>query len=214
MHFEFSECSGSIFGSTDPTQNTGTWPAASFCAYAWTIAGGGTLIEITPLVFTIASNGPGTPFCTGDGLDATLTTACPCANSGAPGHGCANSVVADGALLRATGEVALDDVVLEGSGMPASVACIYLQGDFATDLPFGDGVRCAGGTLLRLRTVVNSGGASAFPDATETITLAQRGGMTIGSGVLRYYQTYYRNAAALFCPPETFNVTNGLIITW
>ena len=72
----------------------------------------------------------------------------------------------------------------------------------------------AGGTLLRLRTKANVGGASSFPDSTETITLSQRGGVTIGSGATRYYQTYYRNSAALFCPPETFNVTNGMRIIW
>lgn len=84
------------------------------------------------------------------------------------GHGCANSVNASGALLDALGEVAADTVVLAGSGMPATVACIYLQGDALADTVFGDGVRCAGGTLLRLRTKVNVGGASSFPDSVET----------------------------------------------
>ena len=98
--------------------------------------------------------------------------------------------------------------------MPATVSCIYLQGDANTQSVFGDGVRCAGGTLLRLRTRSNVGGASFFPDSTDTITLSQRGGVTPGSGAVRYYQTYYRNAAAAFCPPETFNVTNGIRITW
>jgi hypothetical protein len=98
--------------------------------------------------------------------------------------------------------------------MPLVVSCIYLQGDALDDIVFGDGVRCAGGSLLRLRSVANVGGASSFPDSTETITLSQRGGVLPGSGDVRYYQTYYRNAAALFCPPETFNVTNGWRITW
>ena len=75
-------------------------------------------------------------------------------------------------------------------------------------------MRCAGGTLLRLRTKVNVGGASSFPDSVETISLSVRGGVVPGSGVTRRYQTYYRNAAAAFCPPETFNVTNGLTIDW
>src|SRR5262249_2698995 len=107
-----------------------------------------------------------------------------------------------------------DDVVLVGVGMPATASCIYLQGDDVADLPFGDGVRCVGGNLLRLRTRDNVGGASTFPDSTDTITLSQRGGVTPGSGQRRYYQTYYRNAAASFCPPETFNVTNGVLIDW
>ena len=153
-------------------------------------------------------------FCAGDGVATDHTTPCPCANNGATGNGCANSANANGGNLATTGSTLANDVVLQGSGMPLTVACIYLQGDSLADTVFGDGVRCTGGTLLRLRTKVNSGGASSFPDSVETITLSARGGVTPGSGARRYYQTYYRNSAALFCPPETFNVTNGVQIDW
>ncbi|MBI5364159.1 MAG: hypothetical protein HZA53_13345 [Planctomycetes bacterium] len=160
----------------------------------------------------------GTPrsgaFCFGDGIDPAVTVACPCGNFGAAGNGCANSVNANGALLAVTGEAATDDVVLHASGMPATVSCIFLQGTQVEVAVFGDGVRCVGGTLLRLRTRSNVGGASQFPDSTDTVTLAQRGGVTIGSGVVRFYQTYYRNSAPLHCPPDTFNVTNGAAVTW
>lgn len=156
----------------------------------------------------------GGPFCFGDGLDPSVTTPCPCANVGAAGRGCANSVNSSGALLDVLGSTFTDSAVLSGSGMPASVTCIYLQGDATTDEPFGDGVRCTGGTLLRLRARQNSGGASTFPDSTDTITLSARGGVVPGSGATRVYQTYYRNSAAAFCPPETFNVTNGFTLTW
>ncbi|MBK7874294.1 MAG: hypothetical protein IPJ77_00810 [Planctomycetes bacterium] len=157
---------------------------------------------------------PSTPFCFGDGTLADHTTPCPCANNGNSGNGCANSVNAAGANLATTGAAATDDLVLVGSGMPLTVSCIYLQGTVMDDVVFGDGVRCTGGTLLRLRTKTNVGGASSFPDSVETVTLSQRGGVTVGSGVTRYYQTYYRNSAALFCPPETFNVTNGQVVIW
>ncbi|MBK7878495.1 MAG: hypothetical protein IPJ77_22800 [Planctomycetes bacterium] len=153
-------------------------------------------------------------FCFGDGQDPALTTPCPCSNFGAPGHGCANSVQPAGALLTRTGPANPDQVVLSASGMPATVTCIYLQGTALGDATFGDGVRCSGGVLLRLRTRANVGGASQFPDSTDTVTLSQRGGVVPGSGAVRYYQTYYRNAASAFCPPETYNVTNGVRITW
>ena len=156
----------------------------------------------------------GGPFCAGGGVDPNVTTACPCGNFGSVGRGCANSTNAAGAQLVATGTSNPDTAILQGSGMPATVSCIYLQGDALDDVLFGDGVRCAGGSLLRLRTKTNVGGASSFPDSVETVTLSQRGGVTPGSGAVRYYQTYYRNAAAAFCPPETFNVTNGIRITW
>jgi len=46
------------------------------------------------------------------------------------------------------------------------------------------------------------------------VTLSARGGVVPGSGTLRYYSTYYRNASTSFCPPATFNVTNGWKILW
>jgi hypothetical protein len=97
--------------------------------------------------------------------------------------------------------------------MPATASCIFLQGDALADTVFGDGVRCAGGTLTRLRTRTASAGAAHFP-GTGDPSLSTRGGVTPGSGVLRWYQTYYRNASATFCPPATFNVTNGWRVVW
>ena len=153
-------------------------------------------------------------FCAGDHIDPNVTTDCPCGNLGSAGNGCANSVNANGANLDVTGNPNPDTMVLVGTGMPTVVSCIYLQGDAIEDVVFGDGVRCAGGNLLRLRTKANVGGASSFPDSTDTITLSARGGVVPGSGARRYYQTYYRNAAPLFCTPATFNVTNGSIVDW
>ncbi len=156
----------------------------------------------------------GHAFCFGDGLDPNVTTPCPCANAGSPGHGCASSANSNGALLSASGSPALDTVVLAGSDMPFSAACIYLQGDAFDDLVFGDGVRCAGGSLIRLRTKINSAGASSFPDSADTVTVSQRGAVIPGSGVTRLYQVYYRNAAPAFCPPATFNASNGWLLAW
>lgn len=156
----------------------------------------------------------GATFCAGDGLDASHTTPCPCRNDGAPGHGCANSVNASGALLEATGHTGFDDVALVASGMPHGVMSIFLQGDALADAVFGDGVRCIGGNLLRLRARTTSGGTSRFPDASDTLTLSQRAEIPIGLGVVRHYQVYHRNAAVTFCPSGASNVTNGRTITW
>ena len=159
---------------------------------------------------------PGTAYCFGDNLPGTLTAVCPCLNFGAPGNGCASSFNANGANLTAAGTVAADDVVLLGSGMNPTGNCIFLKGD--TDNPlgetFGDGLRCATGTLIRLRTKPLSAGAASFPDTADTITLSARGGTPVGSGLTGYYTVYYRNAAAAFCPPATFNAANGYAITW
>ncbi len=156
----------------------------------------------------------GSAFCFGDGADAQVTTACPCGNVGASGHGCANSIDANGGLLSASGTANPDTLVLAASGMPASVLSVFLQGDATDDATFGDGVRCAGGALIRLRIAQNASGASVFPATSDTVQLSTRGGVVPGSGAVRFYQTYYRNSAVTFCPPDTFNVTNGWRVTW
>ncbi|MBI5362818.1 MAG: VCBS repeat-containing protein [Planctomycetes bacterium] len=143
--------------------------------------------------------------------------ACPCANNGAAGRGCANSVAASGALLATTGTTNPDTLVLQASSMPsiASVAAIFLQGD-ALDLSgivFGDGVRCVDGNLIRLGSKPTPGGSAQYPEAGNA-SVSTRGLVTPGSGVRRAYQAYYRNAAAAFCPPGTFNVTNGVTVVW
>ncbi len=153
-------------------------------------------------------------FCAGDGLSAGMVP-CPC-SFGAPGHGCANSSSAMGALLDSSGTPCNNDVVLRASSMPATTTGIYLMGDtaIAGGALYGDGVRCVGGALLRLGTQLASGGQSQYPPSGSSVTLAQRSGVVPCSGVVRYYQEYYRNAAAAFCPPATFNITNGLIVNW
>lgn len=158
----------------------------------------------------------GFAYCAGDGLSSPPTTPCPCANFGAAGNGCGSSFNPAGANLAITGSVVLNNLVLHGSGMQTSGICVFLKGD-AIDpngFTFGDGISCTGGSLVRLRAVALSAGSAAFPVPPETITLSARGGNIIGSGQLASYVTYYRNAAASFCPPATFNSTNAQLITW
>lgn len=159
---------------------------------------------------------PGAAFCTGDGLDPVVTTPCPCGNTGAPGHGCASSFNALGATVTAHGFVPLDDAALDGAGMNATGSCIFLMGTLEDPygIAFGDGLRCAAGALVRLRTMTLAGGTASFPDTTTTVTLSTRSGVAVGSGAERNYLVYYRNASAAFCPPETFNATNGFRMVW
>ncbi len=152
-----------------------------------------------------------TPFCFGDGSG----TACPCGNAGTAGNGCANSVVAAGGNLAASGSTSLsnDTLVLTGSGMPNSSA-LYFQGTMQQSgglgVAFGDGLRCAGGTIVRLGTKSNVAGASQYPTVGDP-TVSVRGlVMTPGT---RVYQVWYRNAAA-FCTASTFNLSNGLSVVW
>jgi hypothetical protein len=154
---------------------------------------------------------PGTAFCSGDGSGAS----CPCGNSGAPGNGCAHSLSAAGANLAAQGaaSVGADTLVLLGSGMPDSFA-LYFQGTSqlggGLGVAFGDGLRCAGGTIIRLGIAQNSGGVSQYPVAGQPAVSVR--GMD-APGDARTYQAWFRNAAS-FCTPSTFNLTNGVALTW
>jgi len=75
---------------------------------------------------------------------------------------------------------------------------------------FGDGMRCAAGAIIRLGTKTNVGGASQYPEAGDA-SISSRG-QVFAPGA-RYYQVWYRNAAA-FCTAATFNLTNGWSISW
>jgi hypothetical protein len=162
----------------------------------------------------IAFRDPGSSmsFCFGDGT----ATACPCGNSGASGHGCASSASASGAQLQASGNASVsnDTLILAGSGMPNS-AVLYFQGtgQNASGLgtAFGDGLRCAGGTIVRLGVETNVAGASQYPSGND-MPISVRGQIPLAGGV-RTYQGWYRNAAP-YCTPSTFNLTNGIQITW
>ena len=74
--------------------------------------------------------------------------------------------------------------------------------------------RCVSGNAKRLGAKINVGGASQFPEPGDP-SLSVRGGTPPpGSGLTGQYQVYYRNAAAVFCPPATFNVSSGVQINW
>jgi hypothetical protein len=121
-----------------------------------------------------------------------------------------------GGLLSASGiaRISADTFVLLGSGMTSST-CLYFQGTAQVSgglgSPFGDGLRCAGGTVIHLGTKTNVAGASQYPEGGD-LAVSVRGNVTV-PGSARTYQVWYRNSAA-FCQPEGFNLTNGLAVTW
>ncbi len=147
-------------------------------------------------------------------LGSDLTLPCPCWPTipvFPSNRGCPNSVEPRGALLVATGtaSIANDTVILQGSGMPNS-SCLYFQGTTSTNTTFGDGKRCAAGTVIRLATKTNICNASQHPSGIG-LPISVQGAVT-APGV-RHYQAWYRNAAA-FCTTATFNLTNSLTINW
>jgi hypothetical protein len=155
----------------------------------------------------------GTPFCSGDGSG----TACPCGNAGSAGNGCASSFNAAGASLHARGLPAVtnDTLVLESSGISPSVLTFF-QGtsrqNGGAGSVFGDGLRCAGGTVVRLGGVLAVGGTAQYPNLGAA-PISVRGAIPASAGLRRTYQAWYRNAGS-FCTPSTFNLSNGLEIEW
>jgi hypothetical protein len=186
-------------------------PSNAVNTTGWDATTDGGKLLANALLFVGSNHSSSTSFCSGDGS----ATACPCGNAGAVGNGCASSVSGNGANLATTGTPSLsaDTLVLAGTGMPSSSA-LYFQGttQFNAGLgaTFGDGLRCAGGSIVRLRTTTNVSGASQFPSAGDPSVSLR--GMVTAPGT-RTYQVWYRNAAA-FCTPSTFNLSNGVEVNW
>jgi hypothetical protein len=153
------------------------------------------------------------PFCAGDGTGAS----CPCGNHSAIGldAGCLNSLGLAG-RLTATGTTSLaqDLLRLQADSLPPGVPALFVQGTAresgGAGSPFGDGLRCAGGMLVRLATKRAAGGSCAYPDPGDA-SISVRG--LVAAPGLRTYQVWYRNAAP-FCASDGFNLTQGLAVNW
>jgi hypothetical protein len=155
------------------------------------------------------ASGPGSAFCFGDGNG----TACPCGNTSAAGEGCANDT-GSGAILSASGSasIAADDLVLEASQLTPGPG-LFFQGNNQINSgngnTFGDGIRCAGGQVVRLE-VRFANNANGFT-ADSTISVATKGGVSIGD--TKRYQFWYRDVGTSPCS-NLFNLTNGYAVTW
>jgi hypothetical protein len=162
---------------------------------------------------------PGTsPICFGDGSSG----ACPCANSGGAGRGCANSANPAGARLAASGAPSLanDTLLLTSSGELPAALSIFLQGTTQiVPAVFGDGLRCVGGNLKRLYSKNAVAGVATAPQAGDPSVSARSAALNdpLLAGSVRYLQTYYRDPSTSFCPApqgSTFNISSGLSVTW
>jgi hypothetical protein len=157
--------------------------------------------------------GPGLGYCFGDGVSP-----CPCGNDNDGSlnggqSGCANGVSAGGAVLLGSGSnsVSAGDLSLEAFGLDPNQPGLYFQGvnQIAGGLGvgFGDGLRCAGGEVIRLQVVV----ADSFGDSNTSISVASRGGASAGD--VKRYQLWYRNPNTSACLTG-FNLSNGYEVAW
>jgi hypothetical protein len=195
----------------------------------------GSLMQLQTLPGEYQGCGVGLPgpFCSGGS-----GSGCPCANFSQSG-GCLNSFSStSGALLRSftsdgtnqtmdtysasvtsdsNGIVALG---LVADGLPPVVSCLFFQGTSRLNggmgVAFGDGLRCVGGSVLRLGIKVATQGTAVY-GGMETVlgydTPISVRGLIPASGAKRHYQAWYRNAAA-FCTLSTFNLSNALTVQW
>ena len=167
----------------------------------------------TPGVFTldvyVDSTLSATPFCSGDGSG----TACPCGNPGLTGRGCGNGSDLTGAALTVTGSGSLvsGDTALAAEGLAPSQPGLYFQGNNAINsgggIQFGDGLRCAGGGVIRLQ--VRFADPTGFSATTADIGAA--GGVVPGD--VKRYQIWYRDPQGSPCGAQ-FNLSNGMEIVW
>jgi len=121
--------------------------------------------------------------------------------------GAPNSV-GSGAVMDHAGTVSLgiNNLTLLCTGCPPNTAGVFFYGPQQTQVAFGNGFRCVGGSITRTGPTAASGGGiaarninfAAFPFNT-----------TISAGSTQNFQFWYRNAAA---GGAGFNLSNGLSI--
>jgi hypothetical protein len=207
-----------VIGSTDGLQAvggstfTGHAQGVSYALHTVDVTNGTLTVTVAVNTTFISVNGiqiepsagnfPG--YCFGDGS----ATACPCGNPGAPGEGCANGT-GQGAILSGSGttSVAADDLAFAGAqftpGQPALLFAGLNAVNSGNGNLFGDGLRCAGGTVKRLG-VTNADGSG---DLSWGSGHAAQGGWVAGD--VRRFQGWYRDPIAGPCG-SGFNLSNGL----
>ncbi|MFT7669635.1 MAG: plastocyanin [Planctomycetota bacterium] len=147
----------------------------------------------------------GTAFC-----DCGVTSAC--GNPSSPGEGCANSSGSGATLTGAGSGVALlDDLTLSASNLIPGQAALLFVGTIEVNggngLAFGDGLRCAGGSVTRLGVRIPSAGGNA------TWGPGLNSASNWSSGDTRNFQVWYRDSTGGPCGNQ-FNLSNGYGITF
>lgn len=143
-------------------------------------------------------------YCFGDGSGP----ACPCANTGATGHGCANSAGGGTRMFKVgSTSVLADDLEFYSVGAPPSEFGLYFLGLNQTASPFGDGLRCVG--QIRLRYAVQQSSPAGVFHQPNVISLAS---FLAPVGSTRHFQNWHRDIAGP-CGSGV-NMSNGLSVTF
>ncbi|MCH2105226.1 MAG: hypothetical protein MK291_01130 [Planctomycetes bacterium] len=168
----------------------------------------GQTTEHLDQAFFIPTGAGGAEYCTGDGADG-LT--CPCGNPSTSG-GCLNGT-GNGARLFGEGSTSItaDNLILTAVGLVPGEPGLYFQGNNrvagGSGVHFGDGLRCAGGGVIRLQVRMASGSG----ESETTASISGLGGVQPGD--VKRYQLWYRDPDTTPCG-SGFNLSNGYELTW
>ncbi|MCB9915940.1 MAG: hypothetical protein H6828_12490 [Planctomycetes bacterium] len=149
-----------------------------------------------------------TTYCYGDGSG----TPCPCGNGSTAGEGCQNSSGLGGRLDAAGSDsITSDDLQLSATQLLPNQPVLLFSGSLANNggngVLFGDGLRCAGGAVLRHGVQSpNASGQASWPTGLA-------GAHAWGVGTTRYFQGWYRDPVGSPCG-ASFNLTQGLQVTF
>jgi hypothetical protein len=175
-------------------------------------------LQVNASAFVLYSYSTGYPteFCFA-GPQSPEAHFCPCTGPvpESPVAGCPNSQNGQGAGLHAQGisSVTNDTFRLLASGMTPTASHLYFQGDSTSPAPvwFGEGLRCVGGTVIRICKKTALGGGSSFPLPSEPrISVV---GLIPPAGGFRAYQVWYRDVAPL-CAVAPYNLTSAVATVW
>jgi hypothetical protein len=142
---------------------------------------------------------------------------CPCSsyNFNPVGNGCANSISnidAVGGNLRAFGAASLsnDTLSLVAANLPNSSGVAFQGSTLIAPTPYGAGLLCAGGAIIRLGGGLITNNVLSYPSGNQLPVSVQGHVTTPGTF---YYQTLYRDSANP-CNGRAFNLTNSISVTW
>lgn len=148
-------------------------------------------------------------FCNADGSG----TPAPCGNENDGSRGIAgakNGSGDGGTTLRASGSASVlaADFQLDAEGLVPSKPGLFFQGNNMINNShgnqFGDGLRCAGGSVVRLEI----GFSDSSGSMSTTVDLISKGG--ISAGTERSYQIWYRDPGGSPCGAN-FNLSNAVL---
>jgi hypothetical protein len=190
----------------------GSWRTAT----VWSDTGGANQGDVEAALYDVDD---ATKFCfpTLDGVGG-----CPCGNN--PyiyGTGCYNSSSLPASIWQTgTASISSDSAVLYTYDEKPTALSIVTQGSalVAAGVNFGQGKRCAGGTLKRLYLKAAIGGSITAPTGADPSIHARSAalGDPLSAGAFRYYYVYYRDPIVLGgCSATlTFNATDTVQMLW